>query len=141
MKVFLLQKLYPDERVEILIDFALVLANINHRLGYGENAVNFGNFYPIACVYKDGVGFILDSYSSNGDPFYSDIANYELNIKTASDFLVASTGQVVSCEEKSGIKSEIIVANKVRDFCFVLSKNFLLVSRSITTQAIPSLET
>ena len=43
-------ELFPEEKISLQINFEVKLANINHRLGYGNNAVNFGNFYPIACV-------------------------------------------------------------------------------------------
>jgi len=62
------------------------LPNINHRFGYGDNTVNFGNFYPVACVYENGKGFIQDLYHSNGDPFYSECSNYEVEIMQRKDF-------------------------------------------------------
>ena len=57
LRVELPVEVYPDESVTVTIDFDITLANINHRLGYGNNTINLGNFYPVLCVYEDGVGF------------------------------------------------------------------------------------
>ena len=127
LEIPLLQKLYPDEKVEICIYFVLILPNINHRYGYGENTINFGNFYPIACVYEDVNGFKKDLYTSNGDPFYSDIANYDVKVKYDKSFLLASTGEEIEKVETNEEKVSQIEARKVRDFCFVLSSEFKVI--------------
>lgn len=127
--VKLLEDLYPEESVVLNITFETTLANINHRLGYGENTINLGNFYPIACVYESGKGFSQSLYHSNGDPFYSECANYDVELECSSTFQVASTGALKDfsiVENKSYSK---ISAEKVRDFCLVLSKKFAKVER------------
>ncbi len=125
------EMLYPDETVVINIDFEVTLANINHRLGYGDNTINFGNFYPIACVYEDGKGFYQDLYHSNGDPFYSDCANYSVEITFNSDFQIASTGELVLSEKNGERVKNLYRANKVRDFCFTLSEKFEKVTKKV----------
>ncbi len=131
LSVSLKDMLYPDEKVLIKIEFEVSLANINHRLGYGENTINFGNFYPIACVYEEGKGFCQDLYHSNGDPFYSDCANYKAEISFKSDFQIASTGKLVSSETVGKITKNIYSEKNIRDFCFSLSKNFEKVTRKV----------
>ena len=86
LKVDLGEEIYPEERIIISIEFEVSLANINHRLGIGKNTINFGNFYPIACVYEEGKGFSQDLYHSNGDPFYSECANYDVSITFSNKF-------------------------------------------------------
>lgn len=131
LNVSLVNAIYPDEQAIICIDFVVKLANINHRLGYGENTINFGNFYPIACVYEDGIGFYKDLYHSNGDPFYSDCANYDLTITFDKKFDIAVGGDVISSSQEGSNKCYKIKANNVRDFCFVLSENFSKISEKI----------
>lgn len=111
--------------------FKVKLANINHRLGYGDNAVNFGNFYPIACVYDEGQGFMTSPYSSNGDPFYSDVANYEVEISYPENFVLATSGVKLSESVKEGKKVSLIEGEKIRDFCFVLSTQFKEESKKV----------
>ena len=120
-------ELYPGDFVSLKIEYEVKLPNIKHRFGYAENTYNFGNFYPIACVYESG-GFMRDPYNSNGDPFYSEMANYNVTISFDEGFVAAHTGEAKKTESKEGITSINIEAKVVRDFAFVLSRNFEVVS-------------
>lgn len=122
------RSLFPDEKIEINMVYVINLANVNHRLGYGEKTTNFGNFFPIVCVYEDGKGFIKNDFSACGDPFYSDISNFSVEITCSNDYIVASSGEQFEYEmdEKKTTKCK---AEKVRDFSFVLSKNFEKISK------------
>lgn len=131
LKVNLKDGLYPDDIIEINILFEVKLANINHRLGYGENTINFGNFYPIACVYEDGKGFVTSPYSSNGDPFYSDVANYDVKISYSSELKLASSGKVLKTSSEGGVTTSYIEGKKIRDFCFILSDKFTVESGEV----------
>ena len=84
-------ELFPDDTVKIGIKFAVTLPKVRHRLGVTESGVNFGNFYPIACVYENGA-FRTDPYYENGDPFYSDCADYKVTLALPEDYALASTG-------------------------------------------------
>ncbi len=131
LTVFLPKELFPDESVNIHMEYVVNLANINHRLGYGNNAVNFGNFFPIACVYEKE-GFVLNDFALNGDPFYSDVSNFEVTIECDEDFVVASSGQQTQLEcESTGNKKILCKTQKTRDFCFVLSKKFEKISQNL----------
>lgn len=129
LQVNLDSPLAPDDSVNISISYTVTIPNINHRFGYGENTINLGNFYPVACVYEDG--WVTDSYHYNGDPFYSDMANYNVTISANSSLTLASTGIInntTSSEEKT---IYTISAKAVRDFAFVLSDKFNVVSDNI----------
>lgn len=128
LEVCLKEELYPDEKVVLNIMFETTLANINHRLGYGQNTINLGNFYPIACVYESGKGFSQSLYHSNGDPFYSECANYEVNIQFDSSLEIASTGQQTSIQNDKDKTIATYRADKVRDFSIVLSEIFDIAS-------------
>ena len=125
--VELKSSLYPSERVNIKIEYSFSLPNINHRFGYGENTINFGNFYPIVCVY-DG-GWKTDSYCATGDPFCSDMANYYVTLITEDKFTLASTGYVKEKVNDQGATIYNIEAKCVRDFAFVLSDKFKTTSK------------
>lgn len=117
-------ELFPDETVKIQIEYKLTLPNANHRFGYGENTVNFGNFYPIVCVYEEKKGFITDPYVSNGDPFYSEIANYSLSISYPCDYTIACSGDNIKTSENGDFITTTFISNKVRDVSFILSDKF-----------------
>lgn len=122
--------LYPDEKVDIAMQYNVSLPNINHRFGYGEETVNLANFYPIACVYDENRGYMEKLYTASGDPFYSDIANYEVKIEYNKSYMLASTGTNQTTVTKDD-KITICKANRVRDFAIVLSKNFQLLSQRV----------
>lgn len=113
--------LSKNESVNLVIDFILTIPNSTHRLGYYAANVNLGNWYPIACVFKDGK-FDTTPYYSTGDPFMSDVANYEVEFSCPKEYLVSASGVA---EEKidNGTKVLKMTATAVRDFALCLSKN------------------
>ena len=131
LEVVLPEPLYPDESVTVVISFSSSLPNANHRYGYGENTINIGNFYPIACVYEDGVGFFTKPYHSNGDPFYSDVANYEVELTVPNNFTVVASGARQSSSGNGANITYNFAGQKIRDFCIVLSEKFEMASCTV----------
>ncbi len=114
-------------QAEITVEYRLTLARVNHRTGIAEHAVNLGNFYPVLCVYEKNRGFYECEYYSDGDPFYSECADYDVTLRVASDYTAAMSGEILSAESDGGVteyRAELINA---RDFAIVLSKEFSLV--------------
>ncbi|MBQ7977060.1 MAG: M1 family metallopeptidase [Clostridia bacterium] len=112
---------------EISIDFSLTIPNCHHRFGYGEDTLNLGNWYPIACVFESGQ-FVTDGYSPNGDPFYSDISNYDVTLTYPAILKIASTGEIVENNTSSSQTTTKMTAKAVRDFAIVLSEKFEVIS-------------
>lgn len=123
IEVGLAEPLYSGERVEIVLEFELRLANCTHRLGYNDGKVNLGNWYPVVAVYENG-GFKIDPYYSNGDPFYSDCANYNVSLSYDNKYNLSSTGNLVETIEESGVVRTSYSAYAVRDFAMVLLSDF-----------------
>ena len=113
---FVLKK---EHRAKIEIGFNLIIPNSTHRLGYYENNVNLGNFYPVVCNFENGE-FDMTPYYSTGDPFCSKIANYEVSFVYSKLFKLFSTGEILT-EEKNGKFCSIISAKAVRDFAMCLT--------------------
>ena len=122
LSVNLLQELFPDESVKIQLEYVVQLANINHRLGYGDDTTNLANFFPILCVYENG--FVENDFSQYGDPFYSDVANFEVEISFPEGYVVASSGDIVSQNDTKLVAK----AEKVRDFALVISTKFSVLT-------------
>lgn len=116
------KELYPDELFEFEIGFSVKLANINHRLGYGNNTINICNYYPILCVYEND-NFVQDLYNANGDPFYSKVANYNVSITYSKNLTLASTGVQKNIMDGEN-KITTITAENVRDFAMVMSSKY-----------------
>ena len=135
LNVELNNTLLPNERIEIIIDYTFSLPNCEHRFGYGENTINIANFYPIACVYENGE-FNVSPYNSNGDPFYSELSNYNVTISANSDLIVAGTGENISENVSNNKKTTTFKAIAVRDFALVLSDKFLVVDEIVDDTTI-----
>ena len=129
MVINLNSSLFPSERVNIEIEYSFTLPNCNHRFGYGENTINLGNFYPIACVYDNG--WKTESYCPTGDPFNSEMANYYVNFKADKSLKVASSGYIKSQTSQDNENYYNIEAKCVRDFAMVLSDKFNVVEKEI----------
>lgn len=125
----------PEEWVEVSMEYHVTLPNINHRFGYGENTINLANFYPIVSVYENGQ-FACDPYDPNGDPFYSDMANYNVTITYPEGYTLAHTGSKVSSSTADGKVTDTLKAIVVRDFAMVLSDKFEVISDKINNVTV-----
>lgn len=127
LSVELPSSLIPGDSTLVEIDFEFKLPNCEHRFGYGDNTINLGNFYPILCVYENG-GFNESGYVANGDPFYSEMANYEVSITLNRNLTVASTGEKINEHESNELKTISFKANMVRDFAMIISDKFEILT-------------
>ncbi len=122
--------LYPDEKTVVDIGFLTKLASVNHRTGVTKNGVNLGNFFPILCGLKDGA-FYESVYYSDGDPFYSDCANYEMSFVLPKDYALASTGRVKAEKSLESKKEYTVCATNVRDFAVFASEKYDVLEKKI----------
>lgn len=122
LSVALVSPVYPDERVQLHISFETTLAEVNHRLGVGEHAVNLANFYPVLCAYGEN-GFSDYVYSANGDPFVSDCADYDITLTVPESYtaVYGGTGEKVT---ENGKNTYHVISENVRDCAFVLGENY-----------------
>lgn len=123
LKLELQSNLEPGKRVEVEMEYTAKLPSAQDRFGYGDKTYNFGNWYPIAAVYDDN-GWNLDPYYSIGDPFYSDVSNYNINITAPKQIDIASSGNILSEKDKGEEKIWEIEAKLMRDFAWVASEHF-----------------
>lgn len=122
--------LMPNERVKIYIEYSFAIPNCCHRFGYGDNTINLCNFYPIVCVFE-GEEFNTGGYNPNGDPFYSEMANYCVNVSVDKQYVVAGTGERTDERIVDGSKQSSFNAKLVRDFALILSDKFNTVSEKV----------
>ncbi len=126
LKIDLTESLAPSERIQLQMEYSVTIPNCLHRFGYGDNTINVANFYPIMSIYENGE-WVLDPYHYNGDPFYSEMANYYVTLTAPSKYVVASTGESKK-NDNGDTATYNITAKAVRDFAFVLSEKFEVVS-------------
>ena len=124
------RELFPDEQATVEISFTVVLAKVNHRLGVGKNTVNFGNFYPVLCVYEAETGWIECNYYNVGDPFVSACADYDVSFTVPDGYEIAASGRAVNTSRGSGTRTFRYLLNNARDFAVVLGKELEVLTAS-----------
>ena len=125
--VNLQNEVFPDERCVITIEYTLNLANVVARTGVNDKTINLANFYPILCVYENE-GFYECVYYANGDPFYSECADYLVTLTFPSEYVVAHTGNLKSSVVKENKTQNTYSISNARSFALVLSKEFECIS-------------
>ena len=120
---YLERSLFPGDKVVLDVGFMTKLANVNHRTGVSKHTVNLGNFYPVLCGIKEDA-FIETAYYSDGDPFFTDCADYKVHLTLPKEYTVASTGVLEGERTLESKKVYTISALNARDFALVLSKEF-----------------
>lgn len=124
------QEWFPNQKLTVEITYTVQLANIKHRLGYTENTVNLGNFFPVLC-HIDNDNYSCTPYYNIGDPFVSDCANFDVTLKINEKFLVASSGNLTEANAENGTVTYKYTAEAVRDFAIVASDKFTKISQTV----------
>ncbi|MHA1976565.1 MAG: M1 family metallopeptidase [Candidatus Hodarchaeales archaeon] len=126
------QSILPGETFSLWMDFeTAITTNDSYRLNYNndpEKGLVYAlcNYYPILAVYDDD-GWNLEPQYFVGDPFYSDVANYHVNLTVPSDFKMASSGALLGqSNEFSGQIEYEYELLKARDFSFAISPDYLV---------------
>ena len=133
--VYLERSLFPGDKVVLDIGFITKLANVNHRTGITKHTVNLGNFYPILCGIKHD-GFYETVYYSDGDPFYSDCADYTVRLTLPKEYVVASTGKIVEERTLESKKVYTMSAMNTRDFALVLSDQYNVKTEQVNGKTL-----
>ncbi|MBQ7323129.1 MAG: M1 family metallopeptidase [Clostridia bacterium] len=120
--VYLERSLFPDESVVLDIGFMTKLAQVNHRTGETERAVNLGNFFPTLCAIR-GNAFVETVYYPIGNPFLFEVSDYKVTLTLPKEYTVASTGNFLEERMLESKKVHTMYAMNARDFAMVLSDN------------------
>ena len=123
LRIPLSEELKPGKKVDFSLNFIVKIPKGKDRLSYYDTSYNFGNWYPIAAEYDDK-GWHLDAYYSMGDPFYSTVSDYKVNITVPKDYIVAATGESDQGKIKDNLKTYSFSEKNVRDFAFTTSDKF-----------------
>ncbi len=105
MWVNLTCNLEPGNRISFIISFNTTLPDGNSEkldrasdYGWDDNHSRIFKFaccYPLPCVYDEFDGWNIDPYILIGDPFYYDMAYYDLIINVPENMTVAATGELI----------------------------------------------
>jgi len=143
MWVNLTTKLEPTNRTSFIISFNTTLPDggIDRANEYGwdhnrSRIFKFANCYPQPCVYDEFDGWNIDPYILTGDPFYFDMAYYDLIVNVPKNMTVAATGELI---ENMTIGERTIHRYNpklpVREVTFSASRYFIV---EVETVIVPS---
>ena len=117
------------KEVEVEIDFTTQIPKSILRLGETEDQINLADFFPVACKVERG-DFKEISYSTMGDPYFSNDCDYFVSLTLPSTFTVASSGfpTQTNCEGNFTTYEYELLSG--RDFVFSLSQNYNVFSKN-----------
>lgn len=123
LKVSLPKPLLNGQSARIEMDYRLHLPHGGTRLNTYKNTAFLAQWYPMLAV-KDKEGWHTDPYTTTGDPFYSQMSDFEVTFRLPQGYRVISTGFDQSKEFRSPIT---IKQENVRDFVAVLTKDYQVI--------------
>lgn len=119
-----------DKSITLEMAYTLTLPECNLRLGVNGDCTKLTNFYPQLAVFEDD-DFRRDLYTTTGDPFFSETANYEVTLTVPESSVVASSGSLLSETITAKGKEMKFSAENIRDFAMVIDKNLLKSSAKV----------
>lgn len=126
LRVSLPSPLEPEDQTKLFLTFSLDLPRMNPylqwsngSLGYSDRMLAAGNWYPALVPYKEGQGWSVFAFHLIGDPYVTEVADYEVEIVAASDIVVAGTGE----EQRFGNRWRY-TASEARSFAFAASDEY-----------------
>ncbi|MFX0048998.1 MAG: hypothetical protein ACFE8G_12640, partial [Candidatus Hermodarchaeota archaeon] len=143
MWVNLSEILEPHKRAKFKIQFNATIpdgstlpgetldrANSHGSDGSSSRIYKFTSFYPIPCVYDVEDGWNTDPYLTTGDPFYFDMAYYNLFIEAPNGMIIAATGSLKEKVDKGATTwYHYNPVYPVREVTFSASRYFEVESR------------
>jgi hypothetical protein len=125
LRLALVDPLPPDGTLNVTIDFVLHPPPIDAttyrpegNVGWGRYVVQVGDWYPVLSPRKDD-GWTTWAYTNVGDPFVSEVANYDVTITAPPDVDVIASGLV----EREGDRWHFRL-DKARSFTFMTSRDY-----------------
>lgn len=123
MKVPLPNPLPIGQSARIEMDYRLRLPQGGTRLNTFKNTAFLAQWYPILAV-KDQEGWHTEPYTTTGDPFYTQMSDFEVTFRVPQGYRVITTGDDREQEYRSPIT---IKQENVRDFAAVLTKDYKVI--------------
>lgn len=144
IKIRLPQPVKSYERITLTMKFEVKLPKIFARMGYAEDFVMAGQWFPKVAAYeKVGVrgrsseGWNLHQYHGNSE-FYANYGIYSVKIEVPDTYTVAATGFPTKTPIlANGRKTYQFYADDVHDFGWAASPNFIYVEEPFSAPNVP----
>lgn len=113
------------QTAQIEMDFRLKLPEGGTRLNAFNQTAFLAQWYPMLAV-KDEEGWHIDPYTTTGDPFYTQMSDFEVTFHVPKGYRVISTGKD---PENANGGTITIRQEQVRDFAAVITKDYQVVRK------------
>jgi len=131
LRVSLPSPLEPGGDFVLYLEFSLDLPRMNPylewsngSLGYSDRMLAAGNWYPVLVPYREGQGWSAFAFHLVGDPYVTEVADYEVEIVAPSEIVVAGTGE----EQRFGNRWHY-TASEARSFAFAASDQYSVLTQ------------
>ncbi|HJR78545.1 MAG TPA: M1 family metallopeptidase [Anaerolineales bacterium] len=146
LEVQLPQPLPPGERITIILNYGLILPQMQaysnpnevrpQIYGYSERQTNFVDWYPFVVPYLPGQGWVLHNPWYYGEHLVYDLADFEVTVTFtdgANPKIAASGAEVTSTTEAtpSGAVSRRFVLEAGRTFALSMSDHFRVAQQTV----------
>ena len=106
LTVTLPSELLSDEVVTLTLDFSLYIEPLGPEvesfaaanLGYTDDVLTVGYWYPVLAPYQPGLGWLSVPWHSVGDPFASESADYTATITATPGIEIVAGGEMTRQE-------------------------------------------
>jgi len=121
-KIILDAPLNQNDSVEITLEYELKIPKALSRFGYDANEkfFFFAQWFPKLGVYENGK-WICEPYYSFTE-FYADFANYDLEISIPSEFVLASSGEIINKKVESQHTTYRVKQKNIHDFAWLAAR-------------------
>ncbi len=128
LEIPLADRLTPGSPVQLNLEWEMLVPVSVGRLGVFRGTALFGNWYPTMAVYERG-SWRRDPYYAVGDPFYSDTANYRVEVSLPKGYPAVATGAETSRRDEDDRTIYSWRATNVRDFVWSTSDKYQVLER------------
>ncbi|MDA8187450.1 MAG: M1 family metallopeptidase [Dehalococcoidales bacterium] len=128
MELPLPKPLGQRDSTTIELEFSLDVPQQGGRFGVDKGVFSLGNWYPVLAIYRDD--WDRHRYNAFGDPFLTDVADYDVTLDITSAAKVAYSGELISHEGNTWHMK----GTRLRDFALAVSDKW--ESRSVDVDGV-----
>lgn len=119
LRVNLERPLQKGETAEVEMDYELKLPKGGTRLNTYGNTAFLAQWYPMLAVH-DAEGWHTDPYTTTGDPFFSQVSDFEVKFQLPEGYQIISSAQ----DPEKPASTVTLRQACVRDFATMITKDY-----------------